>query len=89
MTEPLLIDDAWLARLRCPEDHSTLRRASVEEVEALNAAIRSGELRNVGGEAVTLELSEALVRAAGDRAYPVWQGVPRLLIEEALPLATA
>ena len=89
MTEPFAIDDEWLSSLRCPEDRSRLRRATAEELTALNDAIRSGELRNIGGETVALELSEALVRAAGDRAYPVWQGVPRLLIEEALPLTRA
>ena len=43
-------------------------------------------MKNRGGEAVKAPLEGALVRSDGQRAYPIRDGIPRLLIDEGIPL---
>jgi uncharacterized protein YbaR (Trm112 family) len=81
------LDPDWIADLRCPETRSTLRAIEAAELEALNARIRAGDVRNVGGEQVEEALEDALVREQGDLAYPVRGGIPRLIVEEGMPLS--
>lgn len=73
--------------IRCPEKRVPLRPATEDELRLLNERIRSGTCRNRGGETVTEELAEALVREGGDVAYPIRDGIPILIIEEGLPLS--
>lgn len=75
-----------LPKLRCPDDHSALREASAEEIAKINASIEAGGLKNVGGEAVEEKLDAALVRATGDRAYPIRKDIPILIVEEGIEL---
>ena len=70
--------------LVCPETHQPLRLAREDELAALNAKLRAGKLQNRNGETPTTELAEALVREDGHRVYPVEDGIPVMLIEEAL-----
>ena len=75
--------------LVCPETKQPVALASGEQLEAVNAAIRGGELRNRGGEKVEAELAEALIREDGRVAYPVDDGIPVMLIEESIELPAA
>jgi uncharacterized protein YbaR (Trm112 family) len=74
--------------LVCPETKQPVALAPPELLERVNQRIRSGELRNRGGERVTGELHEALVREDGRVLYPVDDGIPVMLIEESIELAT-
>lgn len=70
----------------CPEDKSALSLAPAEQVEALNAAIAAGKLRNRAGEAVGEAVQGALVRADGAYLYPI-RDFPVLLVDEGIEVA--
>ena len=72
--------------LVCPETKQSVSLATAERLEELNQKIRSGELRNRGGEAVEKELTEALIREDGRVLYPVDDGIPVMLIDESIEL---
>ena len=72
--------------LVCPESRQPVRPASADELAAVNARVQSGSLRNRGGEAVSKELQEALIREDGRVLYPVDDGIPVMLIEESIEL---
>lgn len=70
--------------LRCPVTRQPLAPASAGQLAALNAQVAAGRLRNAAGEPVTIPLDAALVRVDGSAAYPVSDGIPVLLADEAL-----
>ena len=70
----------------CPETKQSVSLATPERLEELNGKIRSGELRNRGGETVAKELTEALIREDGRVLYPVDDGIPVMLIDESIEL---
>ena len=72
--------------LCCPETHQELRLAESVLTEKLNQQIASGSLKNRAGQPVKEKLDGGLVRGDGKFLYPVRQGVPVMLAEEALPL---
>ena len=79
-----MVEKELLALIACPETHQPLREAPPELLERLNARIARGELANRGGTALKAPLTEALVREDGRVAYPVQDGIPMLLVEEAI-----
>ena len=72
--------------LRCPVTHKGLSLMRRDALNALNAAIESGELRNRGGEPVTGPLAEALITDDGKLGYPIDNGIPVLLETAAIKL---
>jgi uncharacterized protein YbaR (Trm112 family) len=72
--------------LVCPETRQPVALATPECLEKLNQRIRSGKLRNRGGETVAKELTEALIRQDGRVLYPVDDGIPVMLIDESIEL---
>ena len=80
------ISSELLEILVCPETKQPLALASPERLEEMNRKIRSGELRNRGGETVEKELTEALIREDGKILYPVDDGIPVMLIDESIEL---
>jgi uncharacterized protein YbaR (Trm112 family) len=81
-----VIDKELLEILACPETHQPLAEATGEAVTALNARIASGDVKNVGGEAVTEALEGGLVREDGQILYPIRDGIPVLLVHEGIAL---
>ena len=81
-----MIDADLLSILACPDTHQPLREAEASEVEAINAKIDAGGLRNVGGDGVEHAIDGGLVREDGRVLYPIRDGIPVLLVEEGLPL---
>lgn len=78
------MDKRLLELLCCPVTKRPLRPISREQLRALNAAIEAGNVARVGGEAVAGALSDALVREDGQVIYPIDDGIPVLLAEEAI-----
>jgi uncharacterized protein YbaR (Trm112 family) len=70
--------------LRCPQDHTPLVEASETLVSQVNCLIRDGRVSNNGGKQVVSIIDGGLVRAAGDLLYPVVDGIPLLLPDEAI-----
>ncbi len=75
-----------LAVLRCPATRQPLGVAEAALIERLNARVAAGELCNGAGQKLTAPLEAGLVRADGRALYPVRNGVPVLLVDEAVPL---
>ncbi len=78
-----LIPADALELLACPEDKSALTLAPTDQVEALNAAIAGGKLKNRAGEAVSEAIQGALVRADGTYLYLI-RDFPILLVDEGI-----
>ena len=81
-----MIDQELLEILACPEDKTPVRLASSSELEALNARIRQGQVRNRGDEPVDQEVEAGLVREDGKYLYAIRDDIPIMLIDEAIPL---
>ena len=81
------ISDELLEILVCPETKQPVRSAPAALIERANAEIRAGRLRNRGGDAVTKEITEALVREDGRALYVIDDGIPVMLVEESIELA--
>ncbi len=72
--------------LVCPETKQPVSLATAERLDELNQRIRSGELRNRGGEIVSEELTEALIREDEQVLYPIDDGIPVMLVDESIEL---
>ena len=84
-----MIDKDLLKILVCPENHTPLRLADQSLVDRLNRAVAAGSLKNRVGQAVQSPLQGGLVREDGALFYPIVDGIPVLLIDEASPLDPA
>jgi uncharacterized protein YbaR (Trm112 family) len=87
-TIPIVITESLLNILRCPQSRTRLSVAEPILVANLNRAISLGTLRNLAGERVERQLSGALVREAGDVAYPIIDDIPVLIPDEGIDLAS-
>lgn len=81
-----MIDPELLSLLACPETKQPLQLGDGNLLNQLNAAIAQGKLRNRANCQVTSQLEAILVREDGKFGYPVWEGIPSLLIDEGIPL---
>lgn len=79
------VSDRTLAILRCPNDGSQLTRADAARVAELNVEIAAHRLRDRSGKPIERAISGGLVRAGGDLLYPIVDGIPVMLYDEAIP----
>jgi uncharacterized protein len=81
-----MIAEELLALLRCPETKQPLSVATPEQLAGVEAARTAGLLHDRAGRLVPEPVDAGLVRADGTLLFPIRDGIPVLLLEEALPL---
>ena len=82
-----MVDPELLQILVCPESKQSLKEADADLVRRLNVALAAGSIRNRAGEVAREPLDGALVREDGEFLYPVREGIPIMLIDEAIALS--
>lgn len=80
------IDPELLDILRCPKTLKPLRLLTETELGALNDRIRDRQLHDATGRVRADALEGGLVPEGEAVVYPIEQGIPVLLVDEAIPL---
>jgi uncharacterized protein YbaR (Trm112 family) len=70
----------------CPVTRSSLELLPERELAALNQLIGEKRIKNREDAIVDAPLTEALVTRSGKLIYPVRDGIPLLLEDQAMPL---
>ncbi len=70
----------------CPVTRSSLELLPERELAALNQLIGERRIKNREDAIVDAPLAEALVTRSGKLIYPVRDGIPLLLEDQAMPL---
>ncbi len=71
----------------CPTDHTPLSKADERIVARVNRAIAAGRVSNRAGRLVDRPIDGGLLRGDKTFLYPILDGIPVLLADEAIPLA--
>jgi uncharacterized protein YbaR (Trm112 family) len=82
-----MIDKQLLPILVCPLDRTPLSIASDRVVARVNRAIAAGRVTNRAGRPVEQPIGGGLLRKDNTLLYPILEGIPVLLADEAIPLA--
>ncbi len=82
----MALEAFFLEVVACPETHQPLALADAALLAKLNAAVDKKKLKDKSQALVEPRMQAALVRKDGAVAFPVWDDVPRLLVDAAIPL---
>jgi uncharacterized protein len=81
-----MIDPQLLAFLVCPETRTPLHVAEAGLIAHVNELAAQGRLENRRGQVLENPIDGGLVRADGRLLFPIVDGIPLMLIDEAIPL---
>ena len=81
-----MVDQELLDILVCPENKTAVKLVGQDVIDRVNAAIKSGGLKNRAGEKVEDPIDGGLLRADGKFLYAVREDIPIMLIDEAIPM---
>lgn len=79
------LDEQLLKILVCPRDKTPLRAAEEALLARANEAIAAKQLKKQDGELCTDTIAHGLLNGDGSLLYRVQDGVPVLLVDEAIP----
>jgi uncharacterized protein YbaR (Trm112 family) len=82
-----MIDLNLLKILCCPETRQSLQLAEDQVVAGWNEKISKEGVVNRAGTLIKEEIEALLIREDGQFAYPVRNGIPVMLVDEAISLA--
>ena len=80
-----MITKELLDILCCPETKQDIQYIEGEVIEKINKKIKSGLLKNRNAERVKEPIDAGLLRQDRKYIYPIKDGIPIMLIEEAIP----
>lgn len=81
-----MIDKELLDILACPENKTPVKLVEQSVIDEINGRIEKGEVKNRGGQQVEKKIDGGLIREDGAYLYPIDDGIPIMLIDEAIPL---
>ena len=81
------MDKELLAIFVCPMDHTPLSRADDRLVARVNRAIATGRVTTRAGRLVDQPIDGGLLHIDKTLLYPILDGIPVLLADEAILLA--
>ena len=80
-----MVAPEFLRHLRCPVTGSTLRLLPADALHRVNERITHGQIVNQLGDLLERPLTDGLINQDDSLIYPVWDDIPTLIPEEALP----
>ncbi len=81
-----MFDKQLLRMLVCPTDHTPRAPAGEQVVARVNRAIAAGQVANRAGRVLDQAIDGGLLRADKTLLYPIFDSIPLLLVDEAIPM---
>ncbi len=79
------LDQQLLKILVCPRDRTPLRAADEALLARANEAVAAKELKKQDGNLCTDAIAHGLLNGDGSLLYRIQDGIPVLLVDEAIP----